>query len=93
MRKIVCGILAVATILVAGMAKSSRKPETYEIAGIVTELDSEADTVIVEDWRGNLWAFYGIEDWMLDDQAMLTLDDNATDEVEDDIITEVRYIG
>ena len=35
----------------------------YALTCEVVEVDREADTVTCEDSNGNLWEFYGCEDW------------------------------
>lgn len=68
-------------------------PATYANTGRVMAVSAGTDTVIVEDYSGNLWAFYGAEDWMEGDCVSLVMGDNATPELTDDEILSVRYSG
>ena len=65
----------------------------YPNIGIVTNIDSESDIVTVTTFDGHQFEFYEVEDWMVGDIAGMTLYDNGTPEVEDDIILDVQYLG
>ena len=66
---------------------------TYANTACVIALSPGTDTVIVEDYSGNLWAFYGCEDWQIGDCVSLVMDDAGTEEIYDDEILSVRYSG
>lgn len=61
--------------------------------GTIVEIDAENDVVVVMDTVGMLWAFDGIEDYMLDDTVALLMDKNNTEIIYDDIILRVFYVG
>ena len=61
--------------------------------GTIVEIDEENDVVVVMDTVGMLWAFEGIEDYMLDDTVALLMDKNNTETIFDDIIVRVFYAG
>ena len=65
----------------------------YALTTEVVELDRENDIVVCEDFNGNLWEFYGCEDWQIDDVASLLMDDNGTLTIYDDEIASARYNG
>lgn len=73
----------------------SEKPvaDSYALTTKVVELDRENDVVVCEDFNGNLWEFYGCEDWQIDDIASLLMDDNGTPTIYDDEIVSARYNG
>lgn len=66
---------------------------TYAMTCEVVELDRENDLVVCEDFNGNLWEFYGCEDWQIDDIASLLMDDNGTPTIYDDEIVSAQYNG
>lgn len=67
--------------------------DTYALTTKVVELDHENDVVVCEDFNGNLWEFYGCEDWQIDDIASLLMDGNGTPTIYDDEIMSARYNG
>lgn len=89
MRKILILILILATLLalVSACGKSTLYPETGKVVEICN------DEVVVETYTGNLFAFYGAEDWMIGDCISLIMDGCGTAEVNDDIIIAVKYSG
>lgn len=87
-------ILAILTVSLTGIAtRCETINDLYSVAMIVTELDEENDTVIMQDANGNIWSFEGIEDWFVGDLASVMLDKNGTQEIYDDTIVKVRYTG
>ena len=67
------------------------KPNYYALATIVTATDRAEDAVICEDCMGNVWAFYGAEDWQVGDNANLLMHDNGTKSTYDDVICGATY--
>lgn len=94
-----CVVTAFLTLAVIGgliaLVVLSEKPvaDTYALTTKVVELDRENDVVVCEDFNGNLWEFYGCEDWQIDDVASLLMDDNGTSAIYDDEIVNARYNG
>lgn len=72
---------------------SEPEPEYYPAAAVVFEIDRESDTVFAEDYNGNVWAFYGAEDWVCGDVVSLMMCDMGTQTIYDDEIVSVRYAG
>lgn len=66
---------------------------SYALTTKVVELNRENDVVVCENFNGNLWEFYGCEDWQLGDIASLLMDDNGTSTIYDDEIVSARYNG
>ena len=79
-----CGVL---------MNQLLNSADTYALTTKVVKLDRENDVVVCEDFNGNLWEFYGCEDWQIDDIASLLMNDNGTSTIYDDEIVNVRYNG
>ena len=96
MKKVICALM-VLELLVAGAAMGRAKGETiedvYAITTVVVELDHRNDTVTCQDFNGNLWAFYGVEDWMVGDVATLMMWNAETDTIYDDEVVGVYYSG
>ena len=65
----------------------------YPLSGIVTKIDQQKNCVIVTDATGNKWEFNGVEDWQEGDIAAMIMDDNNTEEIYDDKIIDIHYIG
>lgn len=95
MKKIIAMVLVVIlTLMMVQVATAcNEQPEVnrYALTTKVVEFDFDEDAVICEDCNGNLWAFYGIEDWDIGDCASLVMNDNGTEIIYDDIIENVRY--
>ena len=91
MKKLIVTIILLICTLFFVAAVRQPVAETYANTGRVMAVGT--DTVIVEDYSGNLWAFYGCEDWQEGDCVSLVMSDNATEEIYDDEILSVRYSG
>lgn len=65
----------------------------YPLTTIIRDIDPEQDIVYAEDCNGNIWTFYGVEDWDIDDICSMIIYDNDTDIIYDDIILKVQYGG
>ena len=88
MKKLLIIILAIAIIAcTCSCGKSTLYPETGKVVEICN------DVVTVETSTGNLFAFYGAEDWMTGDCISLIMDGCGTAEVNDDVIITVKYSG
>lgn len=87
-------LLIITTLIFLILAKIL-KPDTencyYPETAVVVEICE--DEVIVETYTGNLFGFYGSEDWFIGDIASLIIDDCGTSTVEDDIIITAKYSG
>lgn len=66
----------------------------YSTAAEAVKIDRKHDTVTVKDANGNLWEFYGIEDYEKKDLICMLMDNNGTPEnIYDDIIVATRFSG
>lgn len=63
----------------------------YALTTCVVEVDRDNDIVTCEDSNGNLWEFYGCEDWQEGDCASLLMNSKGTPSVYDDTIEGARY--
>ena len=70
-----------------------RKPDYYALATTVCAIDRDTDVVTCEDYNGNLWEFYGVEDWQVGDNANLLMDSMDTERIYDDEICGATYGG
>lgn len=81
-------ILILATLLalsVSACGKSTLYPETGKVVEICN------DTVSVETSTGNIFEFYGSEDWFICDCVSMTIDSCGTSNVTDDMIIDAHY--
>lgn len=67
------------------------KNQYYALATCVIKVDENNDLVTCEDCNGNLWKFYGCEDWREGDCANLLMNDRGTLDIKDDVIESVCY--
>ncbi len=65
----------------------------YPYAAVEVEVDGVGDCVYASDYNGEVWMFYGAEDWMIGDIAAMMIDDCGTPEVAGDKIVSVLYCG
>ena len=87
--KIIVG--AVAAIMAMDICQNNM---VYSLSTVVTDLDRERDIVTVEELDGsNVWTFYGVEDWEVNDICSLTMFNNNTPKIYDDIIIGTTYGG
>lgn len=63
----------------------------YALATKIVETNRETNVVTCEDCNGNLWEFYGVEDWEVGDNANLLMNSKGTAKIEDDEICGVTY--
>ena len=77
-------IIVVLTIIFATEFhdKYFNKEHLYSISTTVTEINN-----------GNIWEFYGVEDWEVGDSCALTMYDNKTEQIFDDEIIRTTYCG
>ena len=67
--------------------------ELYPTTVKIINVDVENDYVDAVDANDNIWSWYGVEDWEVDDLASLIMYDNQTPEIKDDIIVSAKYSG
>lgn len=66
---------------------------TYVLRAQVVGVDKEKDVVACVDATGNVWEFYGVEDWREGDFATMTMNTCGTANIFDDKIVKVEYNG
>ncbi len=97
---IVC-LISIVAMTVNGKTEASERKTggIYPACGIVTEVDRQNDIVAFEDFNGNIWTFYGTEDWQVEDIIAVIFDDMGTGSIYDDEIHRendklcIRYCG
>lgn len=84
-------VLIITTIVFIILAKVLKpEPENrYPETGVVVEIYD--DTVVVETSTGNVFEFYGSEDWSIGDCVSMIMDSCGTKMVTDDIIIDAHY--
>ncbi len=91
---IICVIGIVIMIGTACEATQTKPTETlYPLAVKIESVDREADVVKCVDGAGNVWEFFGCEDWQEGDFAALLMNDKGTPSIYDDEIITARYAG
>lgn len=74
--------------------KEAELTETlYPLAVKIKTVDRETDVVECVDGGGNVWEFFGCEDWQEGDFAALLMNDKGTPSIYDDEIITARYAG
>jgi len=86
-------VFTLVLILVALLSCMGAYASTYPTAFVVVEVDEVSDVLVLEDFNGFLWEWYGIEDTLTGDVMAAIIDDNNTAEVFDDEIVCLRYCG
>lgn len=89
-------IVVLCCVLFSVVSSSAEQIDVDNIlirVGTIVEIDEENNVVVVMDTVGMLWAFDGIEDYMLDDTVAMLMDKNNTETIYDDIIVRVFYVG
>lgn len=87
MRKLLTLILATMILTSCSSGKSTIYPETGKVVSI------SGDAVMVETSTGNIFEFYGSEDWFVDDTVSMIMDSCGTANVKDDVVVTVKYSG
>lgn len=91
-----CLVCSLLLLIVALFREYAWMPshETYPHCGVVCSVNYEEDTVACADPQGNIWEFYGCEDWACGDIVAMTMSDAGTPEtIYDDEILSVKYCG
>jgi hypothetical protein len=87
------GWLASTNLLRPAKIETKVEETFYALTTKVVMIDYTTDIVWCEDYNGNIWEFYGCEDWAIDDIASLLMNDKGTENIEDDEIMSARYNG
>ena len=85
-----------ACMLCTAMTTNTEQPATcmhYALTTCVVEVDRDNDIVTCEDYNGNLWEFYGAEDWEVGDCASLLMYTRGTLIIYDDEVQGARCGG
>jgi hypothetical protein len=94
-------ILAIITVLLLALIINSivflyknctpPKSSYYSKSGYIIQIDREKDEVTFVDCMGEMWVFYGAEDWLVGDGISAVMDTQGTETIHDDTIVDVRY--
>ena len=87
------GCLASTNVLRLADSASTVQTSVYPLTTKVVMVDYPTDVVWCEDFNGNIWEFYGCEDWCVNDIASLLINDNGTENIYDDEIMSAKYNG
>lgn len=67
--------------------------QIYPMSGLVEYVNYNEDVVGVLDYNGNIWEFYGADDWQLDDVCAMIMFKRFTSNIYDDVILNCKYCG
>ena len=84
-------ILILAIVIIACTCSCGKSSTLYPETGKVVSISGDA--VTVETSTGNVFEFYGSEDWFIGDCVSMIMDSCGTVEVNDDMIITVKYSG
>lgn len=79
--------------LVTDAKPIKKKSQMYPECGVIIKIDKRRNTVTFQTQNGNMFAFYGTEDFLVGDLVAVIMDDNGTPKVSDDKIMDVKYSG
>lgn len=58
----------------------------------VTNIETETEIIVCDDAEGNLWTFYGMENYKIGTNVFVIMDSKGTEEIFDDSIIEVYQL-
>ena len=87
------GCLASTNVLRSTETETKVEETLYALTTKVVMIDRITDVVWCKDYNGNIWEFYGCEDWAIGDIASLLMNDKGTKKIADDEIKDTRYNG
>lgn len=86
--------LVIVTIFVVCLIYRASSPTTndtnYTMQAKVIDVDTTSDTVQIEDSHGEIWEFFGTENFQKDNSVIVLMDNQGTSTVYDDEILSVR---
>lgn len=63
----------------------------YILKSTVMEINNKSDIVTVITDNGNMYQFYGVEDWQINDKCLLIMDSKEVNNPKDDVIIKGIY--
>ena len=63
----------------------------YILKTTIKEINDKSDIVTVITDNGNMYQFYGIEDWQINDKCLLIMDSKEVNNAKDDVIIKEIY--
>ena len=86
----------IATLLINGVQKEQLKEvKIYSETAVVVDVNEKDNIITCLSFNGNEWQFEeeNGEEWIEGDIVAMTMCDNGTEEVKDDIIINTKYCG
>ena len=83
------GILCMVT-LETTVKHTTQDKVTYERQMVVVSIDYQNDVVTLEDITGNLWDWYGVANWKIGDECVVTMNNHKTESIYDDEIVQLH---
>lgn len=86
--------LVIVTIFVVSLIHRASSPTTndtnYTMQAKVVDVDTASDTVQIEDSHGEIWEFFGTENFQKNNSVIVLMDNQGTSTIYDDEILSVR---
>lgn len=86
---ILLGVLSI-FVIDAIVIHTPHKSTIYERQMIVTMVNYKNDIVTLEDISGNLWDWYGVANWKVGDECLVTMNNKKTKSIYDDEIIQLH---
>lgn len=86
-------IISILTIFICVSISTHYENHYYPTTMIITKLDHDNDIIIMEDFKGHVWMYDGIEDNLIGDVISCIMYDNKTELIYDDKIIKIKYSG
>ena len=86
-------LISIILITITATSCAPIQSETYTREMVVTEINVAEDVVVLVDTEGHEWAFYGVENWLVEDKCTCTMDNKGTKNITDDAIIFTTYNG
>jgi hypothetical protein len=92
----ICAVIALIMIAIVTaslthhITSCTTNDTTYTMQAKVIDVDTVSDTVQIEDSHGEVWEFFGTENFQKGNSVIVLMDDQSTSSVYDDTILSVR---
>lgn len=88
-------LVSVSTVLGVEIGNLSDKanPHEYPECGLIINIDEEEDLVEFQTQFGDVYSFYGVNDYYVGDLVAVIMHDSGTLEIYDDVVVSTNYVG
>lgn len=82
-------ILIITIVILLAVSVITATAHNYIISAKIVEVNECNNIVLCEDNDGNLWGFYGVGNWQINDSVNLLMDNNNTANIYDDVVKNI----